>query len=105
MKRPVPIILVFLLLALQILWFVFPRQGSVMGEAYRSRERIEALRQNTAQPSAATRANVDREFDLIYRHQSNRRLGVFGALLAVDIGLILYLLKSRGLSRKGNAAS
>ncbi len=94
MRHLFPIILGVVLATVEVAWFFSPKKGSLMGESYRSRERIEALQENAENPSPAARAKVEEEFHLVSRHQYNRRVAILGGLLIGNAVFIACLCKS-----------
>ena len=88
MKRAQVVILVIVLV--QLAWFIFPRTGSSMGEAYRNQERIAAFKQSVEVPSPAAKAAVDQEMKLLAEHVRNHNLAVLACNLVID-GMLIFL--------------
>jgi hypothetical protein len=92
-------LLIIVAVALELLWFVYPRMGSVMGESYRRRERLEALRAYQEDPSAHSDARLHEELDRASAHIGNRHLLLFGVLLVGD-AIAIYLFWNYEPARK-----
>jgi ABC-type cobalt transport system substrate-binding protein len=88
MKKKFARLAIVAIVLAQLVWFIFPRHGSQMGDAYRNRERLEALKQYSDSPSATTKAAVDKEMDLLSSHMAKRRIQIFAIMVAVDVVLI-----------------
>ena len=97
MKRAQVVILVIVLV--QLAWFVYPRTGSPMGNAYRNSERIAAFKQNVEAPSPAAKAAVDQEMKLLAEHVRNHSLVVLACNLVID-GMLVFLCWSFSSGRK-----
>lgn len=90
MKTTFARISIVVLVVIELIWFVYPRHGSDMGDRYRNRERIEALRQYGENPSPATWAVVEKEFALLNRRLAYRHIALFTLFLVLDGVLIFY---------------
>jgi hypothetical protein len=97
MKRAKLVIVVIVLV--QLAWFIYPRTGSLMGEAYRNQERIAAFKQNVEVPSPAAKAAVDQEMKLLAEHVRNHNLVMLACNLVID-GMLIFLCWSFSSGRK-----
>ena len=77
-----------LLIALQALWFILPRQGSTLGVSYRNSDRIAALKEYAEGPSVPTRQAVERELSLLSEHMARRQRMILLTFLITDAVLI-----------------
>jgi hypothetical protein len=90
MKKNLARIIIVLLVAAEIAWFISPSHKSLMGDAYRNQERIAALNQNASQPSLANQAIVDNEMKLLSEHAAIRHFEIFAVFLGLD-GILIFL--------------
>jgi hypothetical protein len=96
-------LVMLVIVAIQLAWFIYPRAGSSMADPYRNHERIAAFKQNAEAPSSASQFAVDREMRLLYEHLAKRNVIFLAANLVADTILIL-LFWNFGRLQRGQSA-
>jgi|SRR5665213_133170 len=102
MKANIARVVIALLVMVELAWFIVPSHKSLMGETYRNTERIGALTQYSQDHSPAKWGAVQKEMDLLYKHDSNRKLTVMVILMAVDIALVFFFWNFVGRNVTGS---
>jgi hypothetical protein len=105
MKKTFQTLLIAFVVLIQIGWFVLPQHNSLMGESFRNKQRLEALKANANDPSLATQASVAKELDLLSNHAANRHIATFAIILLIDGLLLVCILKTRTLNRANKSDS
>jgi hypothetical protein len=83
-------VFIVLMVLLEIVWFVSPQFGSTMGESYRHRERLAALKAASDNPSPTTTATVEDELSRVRTYVGYRHLMTFAGLLILDAIAMFY---------------
>ena len=95
LKKILMILAFVLVITLQAFWFVLPRRGSSMGDSYRNKNRIAALKEYAEHPSDATRQNMDKELSLLSEHVAHRQRILLTAFLIADVGVVWFAWRLR----------
>jgi hypothetical protein len=105
------LLIVFLVLLLQFLWFSWPRvslHGPVIDEPYRNSERMEARRAWMQNPSSSTEASYKQEDELLSAHIARRALAGVALMLVFDGAGLCYFWKysaQLGVASNGGPAT
>lgn len=95
MKRTFIKVAIVVLVVIAIGWYICPSKKSLISEAYRHHERIEAFKQYSRDPSPANWSVVEKERTLIYEHAGKRDIGI-SALLLTLAGVLVFWLYRKG---------
>jgi hypothetical protein len=88
-------LLIVIFIALPLLASLFVPAGQ---PRYRIRERIEAMKAYTLNPSATTKAALDDEFARLHHHEKKFDIVVPLSLLALDV-VVVYLFWNYGAKK------